>query len=189
MDEIKIINKQIMKISIELLFSIIIFVLALGVWMNPNTTMAKFASSNENQTVTLEEVNKLKLENIYPIDDDVAINENEKALFNIKNQSNVNSKYSIIYRIYSSSTLDYNFLKYYLNIDDKEYVESFSNIQSDNNNKYIDFVLYNGEIGGNSTKTFEYTMWLDKNVGNEAQNKVLSSEFVIKSYGTEISIR
>jgi len=189
MNEIKIINKKIRTIFFELIFSVIIFVLAYGVWVNPNASMAVFASSNESQTVLLEEIEPLRLENIFPIDDDKAIANNQKGLFKIINNSSVNSKYSIIYRVHRSSTLDYNFLKYQLIIDDKSYVDFLSNIQINEENNYIDFVLYNGEIDNNDEKTFKNTMWLDKNVGNEAQNKVLSAEFVVKSYGTEISIK
>ena len=54
---------------------------------------------------------------------------------------------------------------------------------------YMDFVLYNGELNKNNEKTFKYTMWLDKNVGNEAQNKSLSAQFVVKSYGTEVTMK
>jgi len=189
MDELKIINKKIRGLLLELVFLFVIFTLAFSLWINPNTTMAAFASSNGDQTVLLEEIEPLRLENIFPIDDDKAIANNQKGLFKIINNSSVNSKYSIIYRVHRSSTLDYNFLKYQLIIDDKSYVDFLSNIQINEENNYIDFVLYNGEIDNNDEKTFKYTMWLDKNVGNEAQNKVLSAEFVVKSYGTEISIK
>lgn len=189
MDELKIINKKIRSVTFELIFTIIIFVLACGVWINPNSSMAAFASSNGNQTVLLQEVKPLRLENIYPIDDDIAINTSEKGLFKLTNKANVNSKYSIIYRVHDSSTLDYNFLKYQLIIDDKSFVDFLSNVQINKEDGYVDFVLYNGQINNNSSKTFEYTMWLDSEVGNETQNKVLSAEFVSKSYGTELSIR
>ena len=189
MEELKFINKRIRSLTFELFFTILIFILALGVWVNPNSTMAAFASSNESQTVLLEEIEPLRLENIYPIDDNKAISNNQKGLFKLTNNSNVNSKYSIVYRVYNTSTLDYNFLKYQLIIDEKSYVDFLSSVQINIENNYIDFVLYNGEIDNNSNKTFEYTMWLDKNVGNEAQNKVLSAQFIVKSYGTELSIR
>lgn len=189
MNELKIINKKIRSVAFELIFTIIIFGLAYNVWINPNASIAAFASSNENQTVLLEEVNPLKLENIYPISDEKAINEGEKGLFKLTNNSNTNSKYSIIYRVYNYSTLDYNFLKYQLIIDDKSFVDFLSNLQISQENNYIDFILYNGEIDKNSEKTFEYTMWLDSEVGNKAQNKSLSAQFVVKSYGTELSIR
>jgi len=189
MDELKIINKKIRGLLLELVFVTIIFTLAFSLWINPNTTMAAFASSNGDQTVLLEEVKPLRLENIYPISDNTAINEGEKGLFRLTNNSNVNSKYSIIYRIYNTSTLNYEFLKYQLIIDNKSFVDFLSNVQINEENNYIDFVLYNGEIDKNSEKTYEYTMWLDSKVGNEAQNKVLSAEFVVKSYGTELSIR
>ena len=189
MDEIKFINKQIRKIVIELVFALFIFVLAFSIWINPNTTFAKMASSNENQSIVLEEIKPLKLENIYPVDDNVAINQNEKGLFNLKNSSNINSKYSIIYRIHNSSSLDYKFLKYQLIIDNKSYVDFLSNIQVIKEKNYIDIVLYNGELSANDNKEFEFTMWIDSSIGNEAQNKVLSSEFVVKSYGTEVSIK
>lgn len=189
MDEIKIINKKIRSVICELLFTILIFVLALNVWLNPNTTIASFASSNDNQTVLLNEIEPLKLENIYPIDDEIAIENNQRGVFKIINKSNNNSIYSIVYRIYNTSTLDYNYLKYLLNIDGKTHIEFLSNVQITNNENYTDLTLYNGEIDKNNEKTFEYTMWLDRNVGNEAQNKSLSAQFVIKSYGNELSLR
>lgn len=189
MEELKNINRRIRGLLLEILFASIIFVLAFSMWIDPNASMAAFASSNENQTVLLEEVEPLKLENIFPIDDDKAIKNNDKGLFKLINNSSTNSKYSIIYRIYNSSTLDYNFLKYQLIIDNNSYVDFLSNLQISKEKNYIDFVLYNGEIDNNSEKTFEYTMWLDSSVGNEAQNKVLSGEYVVKSYGTELSIR
>lgn len=189
MDEIKIINKQIRSIIFELFFVSIIFILALGVWVNPNSSMAIFSSSNKEQGVLIEEIEPLVLENIYPIDDEKAISSNKKGVFKLVNNSNENSKYSIVYRVYNNSTLDYNGLKYLLNIDEKTYMDFLSNIQMNEEDNYMDFVLYNGEINKNNEKTFEYTMWLDKNVGNEAQNKTLSAQFVVKSYGTELSIR
>ena len=189
MDEIKIINKKIIGVTFELIFTTIIFVLAYIVWINPNSSMAAFASSNESQTVLLSEVEPLQLQNIYPIDDDKAIKNQKKGIFKLTNNASVNSNYSIIYRIYNNSTLDYNGLKYLLNIDEKSYVDFLSNVQISEENNYVDFILYNGEIDNNSEKTFEYTMWLDKNVGNEAQNKSLSAQFLVKSYGTEITMR
>ncbi|MBE6153612.1 MAG: hypothetical protein E7166_05250 [Firmicutes bacterium] len=189
MDELKIINRKIRNLVVEVCFATFIFTLAFSLWINPNTTMAAFAESNGNQTVLLQEVKPLKLENIYPISDSKAINNNNKGLFKLINNANVNSKYSIIYRIHNSSTLDYNFLKYQLIIDDNSYVDFLYNLQFNEENNCVDFILHNGEIDKNSEKTFEYTMWLDSEVGNEAQNKVLSAEFVVKSYGTELSIR
>lgn len=189
MNEIKIINKKIRSVTFELVFAIIIFILAYSVWVNPSKAMVAFASSNENQTVLLSEVKPLKLENIFPISDEKAINNNEKGIFKLTNNSNINSKYSIVYRIYNNSTLDYNFLKYQLIIDNKSFVDFLSTLQINEENNYMDFTLYNGEIDKNSTKEFEYTMWLDSAVGNEAQNKSLSAQFVVKSYGTELSMR
>ena len=189
MEEIKIINRQIRRVAIELIFALIIFILAFSIWNNPNKTLALMASSNENQSVIMEEIKPLKLENIYPIDDNEAINNYEKGEFKISNKSNVNSKYSIIYRIYNSSTLDHNFLKYQFIIDNYSKVDFLSNLSTNTSQNYTEFVLYNGELEANSSKTFNFIMWIDNKVGNEAQNKVLSSDFIVKSYGTEISFK
>ena len=189
MDEIKKINKQIRSLIIEIVFASFICGLAISTFINPNTTLAKIAFSNSSETITLEQVKPLKLENIFPVDDKTAIDTYDKAIIRLTNNSNNKSTYKLIYRVNNNSTLDAKWLKFMLNVDETNKIEFLSELEISKDSKYTDYILHTGEIDANSKKDVEYIMWLDKNVGNEAQNKSLSANLIVKSYGTELSLR
>jgi len=188
MNNIKNINKQIRSLIFELLFASFIAGIAIFAWVNPDTTLAKIAQVNGNQTITLQEIKPLNLENIYPIDDEKAIGNYDKAIIRLTNNSSADSTYELIYRVNNNSTLNTEWLKFMLNVDENSNVEILANLETNKNNGYTDYILYTGKLNANSQKDFEYLMWLDKNVGNEAQNKSLSANIIVKSYGTDLSL-
>ena len=187
MDDIKKINKKIRSLVYEIIFASFIGGIALFAWLNPETTLAKIATANTSQTVTLQEIEPLNLENIYPVDDEYAISNYDKAVIRVTNNGNNSSTYDLIYRISNNSTLDASWLKFMLNIDETNNVEFLSNLKTTRDNNYTYYTLYTGTLEAHSKKDFEYLMWLDKNVGNEAQNKSLSANLMVKSYGTDLS--
>ena len=188
MNNTKNINKQIRGLVFELLFASFISGFAIFAWVNPDTTLAKIAQVNGNQTITLQEIKPLNLENIYPIDDEIAINNYDKAVIRLTNNSTADSTYELIYRVSNDSTLNAEWLKFMLNVDGTNNIEFLDNLENNENNDYTDYILYTGKINANSQKDFEYLMWLDKNVGNEAQNKSLSANIIVKSYDTDLSL-
>ena len=187
MDEIKKINKKIRGLVYEIVFASFIAGVALFSWLNPDTTLAKIATANSSQTITLQEIQPLNLQNIYPIDDDKAINNYDKAVIRLTNNGNNTSTYDLIYRISNNSTLNSEWLKFMLNVDENNSVDFLSNLKITKDKNYTYYTLYTGKLEAYSQKDFEYLLWLDKNVGNEAQNKSLSANLMVKSYGTDLS--
>lgn len=193
MDEILIINKQIKKVVFELIFAILLFTFAFIIWITPNSMdVGRVAATtlNTGGSVALEQISPLALENIYPVDDEYAITNYDKAILKLTNNSGSTSRYILSYRVYNNSTLDTKFLKFQLeneNIDTR--VDFMSNLGMNLGSNYIDYVLYSGEIAPNKSLEFKYLMWIDHNVGNEAQNKNLSAQFVVNSYDASIGLK
>ena len=192
MVDIEIINRQIRKTVIELLFAIIIFIIALIMWLNPNTSIANIVSKNSMNKgeVALEQIKPLTINSISPISDEEAINNYDNAILRITNNQNVTSRYELIYRVNNNSTLDTKFLKFKLdNIEIDPIIDFLSNVKTKTGDNYTDYIIYTGEITPNKSLDFSFIIWIDENAGNESQGKSLSSGFVANSYNANISLK
>lgn len=191
MDELKMINQQIKKIFFELVFAILLFIIALFLWLSPNKSLSRFliSETNSKNIVSLEEIKPLNLINIYPISDEDGINSDTNAILRIKNNSKTNSRYILSYRVNNNSTLDISYLKYHVIDEELNKVDFLSNLGKNKEENYTDYVISTGELAPNDEKNIDFNMWLDSNVGNEAQGKSLSANFVIISYNTELTLK
>lgn len=192
MVDVYLINKQIKKTVIELIFSIIIFIIALIMWFNPNTSVANLITKNASNKgeVTLEQIKPLTINNLSPISDEEAINNYENAILRLTNNQNITSRYELVYRINNNSTLDSRFIKFKLdNTLMEPIIESLTNVKIKKSDSYTDYIIYTGEITPNKSLDFSFIIWIDENATNEAQGKKLSSGFVVNSYDANISLK
>ncbi len=175
------INKKIMYLSFEIVFAILIIVFNFIVFYKGDTPSQVFAYSNKINALELKEVTPLELTNIVPVTNDIALKEYNKSHYQIYNPNNSKMNYRLIYRMYNS-TVKPEWFNYYLKMDDKEYISNLGNLGPKNSEDYIDLILKEGTINKNKTIDFEYLIWLDYNVNNEAQNKSFSSKLIVETY-------
>ena len=183
MTDVKAINKQIRKTIIKLFFTIIIFIIALVMWINPNTTIANLISNNpySEGNVVLEQIKPLSISNISPISDEDAIKNYDNAILKVVNNKNTTSNYELIYRISNNSTLNSKFIKYKLENNNSK-IDFLYNSEIKKGDGYTDYILHKGTIKPEDNLEFSFIIWIDENVGNEVQNKKLLSSFVVNSY-------
>lgn len=173
-------DKGIIRLSTEIFVALLIVVFSFNIFNNGETINKAFAYNSGNRQIMLNVIRPLDLSNIFPITDSEALNNYEKAQYQIINNESNNVNYKIIYRI--SRGIDFNWFNYYLKIYDEEKIDKFINQNIRENIDYIDIILYEGTIRKNEKIDFEYLMWLDYSVGNEAQNKTFNGEIIIETY-------
>ncbi len=173
-------NKTIIKLSIEIFAAIFIAFFSYNIFNQGSTVSQAVAYNSGNKEVTLKEIKPLELSNIFPMDNEYALDNYEKAQYKIINNGTKEVNYRIIYRI--SNDIDYNWFNYYLKIDNNENTNKFEDQQKRQTIDYTDIILYEGKLEVNKTVDYEYLMWLDSSIGNEAQNKSFKGEFVIETY-------
>ncbi len=190
MDELKTINAQIRKVFFELIFAVLLFVLALIFFITPNKSLSNYILLNKTAgQVSIEEVKPLNLKNIYPIDDEEAIHSDTNATLKIQNHSKTNSRYILAYRVDKNSTLNTNYLKYQIIDNEVNKIDFLDNLGKNKSDNYIDYIISTGELTPKEKKEINFNMWLDHKVGNEAQGKSLTGNFVITSYDTAITMK
>lgn len=175
------INKKIMYLSFEILFASLIIVFNFIVFYKSDTPSQVFAYNNAINALELKEITPLELTNIVPMTNDEALKEYNKSHYQIINNNNSKINYRLIYRMYNSSVKP-EWLNYYLKLDDNEIISNLGNLGPKTNEEYIDIILKEGTINKNETIDFEYLIWLDYNVNNEAQNKSFSSKLIVETY-------
>ncbi|MBQ7141345.1 MAG: hypothetical protein IJO32_07585 [Bacilli bacterium] len=171
------INKQIFKLIFEILFTSLIIVINISARNNSIDIQNKvFAFNNRLNAIEFKQLNQMNATNIFPISNDDALNKYEKSIFQISNKNNNNIRYRFIYRVYKSSTVEIDWFNFYFKIDENETIDNLSNQKINNTDDYTDIILYEGNLNSNEIKEIEFLIWLDYNIGNEAQNKVLRTE-------------
>ena len=185
------IEKQIRKTLIELISVIIIFIISLFVWFNPNKTITNLIAKNASNKdgISLEQIKALSLNNITPISDNDAINNYDKAILKVTNNQNTTYGYQLIYRISNDSTLDVDCIKFQLKSGDIEKVDFLHNQEIKVSDNYKDYIIYTDEIQPNENKEFSYVIWINEDAKNDIQSKSLKSSFVINSFNSNISYR
>lgn len=174
------INKQIFKLMFEILFVSLIIVINMEARNNSIDIQNKvFAFNNKLNTIELKQLNQMDATNIFPITNEVALNNYEKSVFQVSNNNDKNIRYRFIYRIYTTSTVEIDWLNFYLKIDKNETIDKLSNQNKIKTDEYIDIILYEGNLIYNDVKEIEFLIWLDYNVGNEAQNKTISTKIFV----------
>lgn len=175
-------SKKIIHLLFEILFAVLIMV---GSYMtfckgeNLNEVLALNSSNNKN--LEFKEIIPLQLSNIYPITNEDALNTYQKSSYQIINNNNSKVKYRLIYRIYNSD-IKVEWFNYYLKINNNETISNLGNLGPKNSNDYVDLIIKEGIIDSNTTIDFNYLIWLDYNVGNEAQNKSFNAKIVLETY-------
>lgn len=171
------INKQIFKLIFEIFFVFLIIVINIGARNNSIDTQNKvFAFNNRLNTIELKQLSQMDVNNIFPISNEDALNNYEKSIFQVSNNNNKNTRYRFIYRVYTTSTIEIDWLNFYLKIDDNETIDNLSNQNMIKTDEYVDIILYEGNLNSNENKEIEFLIWLDYNIGNEAQNKTMSTK-------------
>lgn len=174
------INKQIFKLIFEILFVSLIIVINVEARNNSIDTQNKvFAFNNQLNALEFKQLNQMNVANIFPISNADALSNYEKSIFQISNKNNNNTRYRFIYRVYKSSTVEIEWFNFYLKIDENEIIDNLSNQSMIKTNEYIDIILYEGSLNSNEIKNVEFLIWLDYNIGNEAQNKTMSTKTFI----------
>lgn len=170
-------NKQILKLVFEILFASLIIVISIGAWNNSINIQNKvFAFNNKLNAIDFKQLNQMNVTNIFPISNEDALNKYNKSVFQLSNNNNINTKYRFIYRIYNSSTIEIDWFNFYLKVDNDEIIDNLSNQIMNKTDEYVDIILYESNIDSNEIKEIEFLIWLDYNIGNEAQNKILRTE-------------
>lgn len=174
-------NKRIVNLSFEILFAVLLIIGSYFTFCNNTTTKEVFAYNNYHKELDLKEIKPLVLTNAIPMTNDKALESYEKSIYQIINNNNSKVKYRLIYRIYNSP-IKVEWFNYYLKINNKETISNLGNLGPKENIDYTDLILTEGIIDKLETKDVEYLIWLDSNVGNEAQNKSFDAKIILETY-------
>lgn len=159
----------------EILFCLLFLLVTSFVWYshaNSETTklMKQVVIPNSYAYV---DVLKQNTYTMFPMDDDVALNRLIPTRVNMVNDSLSKTKYSFGLKVSKDSTLDYTCLKISLN-SQISYLKDFYLTEDDD---FYYFLLESGSLKG-ETREYQFKMWLDAEVQNEAQNQTFLYEFV-----------
>ena len=125
-----------------------------------------------------QDENAITLEKAYPISD-VEAEDLVPYEFRIENTGDIKARYDIILEENSENTLNYAWLKYSL----KRNEEGWSIPQ-----KISSLKLEEGlEIDPENIDSYQLRLWIDEEVGNEAQNKTFKAKVVINSVQSNAS--
>lgn len=167
-------NQKIYPIILEIMLLITFVFITYFMWNNNHmeSYSSIAASYASNSAIAFDVEGKINNDLLFPITEQEA-REQTPAILKIKS-SGVATNGMVALQIAKDSTLDYRYLN--LLVDDEVVSLKDSVLYEDEENYYIP--IYSGEIH-NEVKEVALYLYLDENVGNEAQNKSIKLDIAL----------
>jgi len=122
--------------------------------------------------IDYKDQNKIELENAYPMKDAKGMSLTPYE-FTIENTGDLKALYDISLEIAENSNLDYNCLKYSIKRNDEEWSSP---------KRLTSLKLEEGiELDPTGKDHYQLRLWIDENVGNEAQGKTFIAKVIVNS--------
>lgn len=173
------INREILKCLIEinaLLFIVIVTYPVMSfIGESEGSKIAEFYDNYETDRLTLYYEKQADLSNLFPVTEEYALNNFEKSIINVVNNTNENKVYNLVLIIEKNSTLDTKYLK--ININGKTY--KLDDLYYTENNYVKYFIIDNNTVKKESINYNNIYIWLDYETPNSEQNKTLTMNFDI----------
>lgn len=171
-------NKKIVIIILQLILvtGAVLLTLPLREELEAKTNKVKngeYTSFKELPNLQLE-VKDTKVDNLIPIKDEDALN-SKSLKVKISNDNNTKGKYKLHLKYSKHSSVKTDWLK--ISIDGKIY--KLNDLLDAETSDYKYYLIDENTLLANKNKTYEIIMWMDYNVGNEAQGTQLNYYYEI----------
>ena len=166
-------KKEIRKRIISLITTTLFLFVSTYIWFNYRTIRTNAETKYFNNAyLEIKEVSNEDLTDLLPTTDEEG-SKQEGTTFKVKNNSNNNIAYKLMFVPDNNNTLNNKFIKYSYNVNGGKY--STPKVIDDNNLITID------SISNKNINTYNLKIWIDYEAGNEIMNKTFSYRIGLES--------
>lgn len=167
------INKIIHHKIFEIFLAVTVIFVSFPIWksLNINDHIATAAFYNEAQ-YTFMEVLDNQVNNLFPIEDELALKNLKRTNITVKNETRTKEEYTLLLKISKDSTIDISVLK----VSVHNNIYSLKDILLLEDEEFYYFTLATDSLSGDA-KQYNFLMWMNSETGNEMQGKTISYSF------------
>lgn len=173
----KIINREIFRISIELISLICLIVFTYFWWSKLNITQyADFVKQGSKPSLELKLIQRIENYNLFPLSDELAIENIMPGIIRVENYTSVAKNYNLIFMIdKNDTTLDYNIIK--VSINDEIYY--LKDIDREEDMEVVYFIFNEDTV--KDYKDYQIRIWMDEEAKeSDGFRKYFSYSFSLK---------